>query len=304
MSRRPYYKDLRIEHFRTFCEVARLGSFAATAAGIGLSRTTVWQQVETLERKLNVKLFRRRKRGVELTEEGAALLELAQPPVSAFETLHDAFQERLKTQGAILRIATVHGTEVFLASHEFRRHFANARITFFERRSPEVVQMVVDGDCDLGFCPYPATMTKSPTIHFEQVGTREVTLIAPAEHPLACKRRFDLAELVDYPLIMAPADNPWRKPVDRVFDHHGLTDQVRVVVESNSLETHERCVSLGLGVSIAAPGVRYVPCSGLVRRSLSAFFGAIPFFALWKKGAYLLPQASLFVERVKQHCGK
>jgi molybdenum-dependent DNA-binding transcriptional regulator ModE len=56
MSRNRYYKEIRFEHFRTFRQVARLRSFAAAAKAIGLSRPTVWQQIDALESEFGVKL--------------------------------------------------------------------------------------------------------------------------------------------------------------------------------------------------------------------------------------------------------
>jgi len=67
---RHYYKEFRYEHFRTFCAVARQGTYSAAGGSLGLSRSTVWQQVESLEREFSVKLTRRHGRGRELTAEG------------------------------------------------------------------------------------------------------------------------------------------------------------------------------------------------------------------------------------------
>src|SRR5438270_5085244 len=107
MAGRRYYKDIRFEHFRTFCEAARLGSFAAAGAVVGLSRPTVWQQIDSLERDLEARLFRRKKRGVELTGEGRLLLELVHPSVATMASVKEAFRARLQAQAPVLRVADI-----------------------------------------------------------------------------------------------------------------------------------------------------------------------------------------------------
>lgn len=51
MTARTYYKQSRLEHYRTLCEAAVAENFSSAAAKLGLSRSTVWQQIKTLERE-------------------------------------------------------------------------------------------------------------------------------------------------------------------------------------------------------------------------------------------------------------
>ena len=59
---------------RAFEAAARRLSFTGAANEIGLTQAAVSQQIRLLESRLRVKLFRRMRRGVELTAEGAAYL--------------------------------------------------------------------------------------------------------------------------------------------------------------------------------------------------------------------------------------
>src|SRR5437763_19435 len=67
---RIYYKGIQLEQIRSFCRVARLGSFVAVAAELGLSAPTVWRQVRALERECQSRLLVRKGRSVQLTSEG------------------------------------------------------------------------------------------------------------------------------------------------------------------------------------------------------------------------------------------
>src|SRR6516225_6129960 len=94
MSHDHRYKEIQLAQLRSFCLAANEGNFTSAARALGLSPSTVWQQVRALERELKAKLLRRRGRAVELTDEGGLLLETVQPHVSGLDSLRRLFEAR------------------------------------------------------------------------------------------------------------------------------------------------------------------------------------------------------------------
>ncbi len=76
-----------LKFLKTFQIAARRGSFAAAAAELCLTDSAVSHQVRGVEEQLGVALFQRKPRSLELTEQGARLLEHIDP---AFVTLEAA----------------------------------------------------------------------------------------------------------------------------------------------------------------------------------------------------------------------
>ena len=64
-----------IQALQAFATAARLGSFTRAAEQLYLTQSAVTHQIKALEGYLQVALFHRRGRGVELTEAGAALYQ-------------------------------------------------------------------------------------------------------------------------------------------------------------------------------------------------------------------------------------
>jgi DNA-binding transcriptional LysR family regulator len=293
---RRYYKTVRPGHYRTFAEVARLGSFTAAGAALGLDRTTVWQQIESLELDLKVALFGRHQRGLELTDEGRLLLELVGPLVAAFDSIRDEFQSRVNGQEQLIRVAGIPDAELRQAALQFHKQFPNIRVAIYERASLEAVQMVENGDCEFGNCLYRTDVAGNPVVHFERIGEREPALLTPKDHPLATKKRVNLADLVAYPLVLAPPTNPWRKYIDLAFEREELLDRVHVAVETHNVHNGVECVRMGLGISIGWLSSQRPEAPGLHFRSLKHLFGVAPQYLIWKKGACLLPHLRAFGE--------
>ncbi len=109
---------------RTFEAAARLGSFKAAATELSVTPTAVSHQIRTLEEHLEVPLFIRRTRAVELTESGRRLSEAA----------HQGFQQ------IMLALEEVSATETVLTvstTPAFASLWLVPKLGRFQERHPE-----------------------------------------------------------------------------------------------------------------------------------------------------------------------
>src|SRR4051812_20348604 len=106
MNQRRYFKELRLQQFRALMEVSRKGTFTAAAQALGLSRTSVWQQIRSLEDDFGVELAVVKGQKLNLTPEGHQLLEMITPIVDGFDGVKTAFLDRLGRMQRRLEVAT------------------------------------------------------------------------------------------------------------------------------------------------------------------------------------------------------
>jgi DNA-binding transcriptional LysR family regulator len=80
---------IELRHLRYFVAVAQEAHITRAAERLGMQQPPLSQQIKALEHQIGVQLFRRKARGVELTEAGRSLLADA---LSVLTRLDDAVE--------------------------------------------------------------------------------------------------------------------------------------------------------------------------------------------------------------------
>ncbi len=116
---------------RAFLAVAETGSLSAAARKLGTSQPTLGRQIRQIETSLDLNLFARRPRGLDLTDSGAALLPHARQMAEAMTAL------ALTAAG---QTADVRGT-VRLTASAVVAHYALPPIIAHIRRAEPLIQI-------------------------------------------------------------------------------------------------------------------------------------------------------------------
>jgi DNA-binding transcriptional LysR family regulator len=272
-------KDINWNAVYGFWLVAERGSFAAAARTLPRgSVQALHKRVRTLESEqhLNLPLLRSRAtKGVELTEAGQRLFDLASPAFRAFEGL--TAEIRREDTGPLLLAGTVFGSNSYVAKivSQFSPQFPCVSIHLTLREPLDVIRMVESGEVDFGICSPTSALTDCEAK--VRIPMRS-TVILPRGHRLS-KGIPSWRELVKESLILPERGSLLTKIFEDLIEQQGLSSAIRVTAQMTTPELSAAAVRAGLGVALVATGpgslpklrgmLRVDPPPGLAKMSLS-----------------------------------
>lgn len=298
----PDVPSISTDQMAALVELARQGSLRAAAEVLHISEQGVRNRLVALEARLGAELYRKRRgvrRSAPLTPEGRRLLPHAIQFLERAGQLGELFDEPVEPHE--VHVAASQYLIAYVLIDAVRRfHAAEPRIRIrLSARTEEEIDEELRNDplITLGVAaPYGA----SPELEYRHLFSMEWSLITPRKHPLLEKRRIQLADLADQPLILYESGSTGRAHVVEAFRKCELSP--RVEMEATNTDLIVRMVEAKLGVAIVplhASGAvtrgRRVGC-----RPLRKHIRAIDSGILTRKDERLSAAALQFIEFVAQ----
>jgi DNA-binding transcriptional LysR family regulator len=294
--------SLSTDQVAALVEVARQGSLRRAAEVLLLSEQGVRNRLLALEKRLGVQLYHKRRgmrRTTPLTAQGRQFLPHARAFLERSRELCELFDGA--AQQREVRVVASQYLIAYVLIDAVRRFHAAAphiRIRLSTRTEREVEQELIDDtEIDLGVA---APFEASPDLDYRHLFSMPWSLIARPGHPLLRRRRFELADLTDQPLILFERGSTGRQHVIDAFHQAELSP--RVEMETTNTEIIVRMVEAGLGISLVP-----LLASGIVTRSrrvgvrsLGERIRPIDSGILLRRGEPPLPAARQFIEFIER----
>ena len=258
---------------RSFEAVVRLGGVGRAARALHLAQPTVSTQIKELSVALDLVLFEPRGRGLEPTAVGERLAVAVREMGAAWQGFEEDAAALQGLRRGRLRIAAVTTTEYFLPDllGPFARQYPGIQIQLAVENRDAVVARLERGDDELAVMMLPPSHL--PLSHWPFL-ENPLVVIAPAEHPLARRRRLKLAEMTGEPLLSREAGSGTRAAAEQAFAAQGVEWLPRMALGSNEAIKH--AVRAGLGLAVlsrhtlapdpATEGLAVLPVSGFPLR--------------------------------------
>jgi len=253
MGRTYRYKDIQLSQLRSFCLAARERNFTAAARTLGLSASTVWEQLRALERTLGCSLLRREGRSIQLSAEGELLLGILQPHIEAIDSLERLFDVGRLQLPPQLTIASSQYLLRYHLAHVIREYttaFPQVHLNIQHPMAGQLTSIVEHHQADVAVCAYEPEEPKSDVLAYEPLLELPLMLLTAKKHPLSRKKKVELADLPEFPVILPASDSLTRRLIDRQIHRHDLSGRLRVIMESPIFDTIQQYVSLGIGVGL------------------------------------------------------
>lgn len=240
--------QLKLSQLRILVAVADAGSFSEAALMLQMSQSAVSYAIATLEEELGIVLLARGRYGSHLTPVGEEIVDRARQMLRLMEDIIKQANLAKGLDGGHLRLSTFRspGTHILpdvLA--EYCRHYPAIAIDIreYDDRS-EVEDDLRKGRSDIGITYLPVGAEFKA---WELMRDEFVVLFPPGFEP--ANRKLEWAELIPFPLIMAPIGDGCDAMVYAHCAHYGTTLHATYQIRSDA--TIVNMVAKGLGAAIS-----------------------------------------------------
>lgn len=267
---------MELRHLRYFLAVAEEGHVTRAAARLGIQQPPLSQQIQALESELNLQLFKRLPRGMELTEAGRSFLTDTQAILAQVSEARARAQRTARGEQGTVSIgftsSALFHPMIPNAIRIFREHYPLINLDLEELGTVELIDGLRNERIDAAFIRSPAPDPHGLNIH---PLLEEPMLVALSDnHPYAvppsdandCDLTID--KLAKEPLIL------YRRRAgaglyDAIFSaYHKAGFVPRVVQEAPRILSTLNLVAAGLGYTIVPESLCQVQIQGVAYRSI------------------------------------
>lgn len=242
MSRLPSLKQLE-----AFLAIESTRNLTEAASRLHVSQPALSRTLQLMEDTVQVRLFERNTRSVELTSAGAAMLPIAKRLVGEFHESFGQFGDFLGGQNGGVVVAGLPSIVVALVPHAIRKMAETSpgvEVKVLGLAEQQALAAVRAGTVDFALATQPAS---SGGLRFEQLVTDEYVLVCRKDDPLARRKTAPWSALERQCFVAMAPSSSVRPMTDRVFVELGITVDVRY--ESDNISLMGPMVAAGLGVS-------------------------------------------------------
>jgi len=266
------------DQLRSFIVFAETRNFTRAAERLAISQPSLHVKIRKLAESLDVALYRRVGRNLELTPEGERLLGFARDSSERSTRFEAELHGRRAEQPVVL--AAGEGAYLYLLGGAIQR-FVGKRgkpsLRLLVRDRDAALEAVRRGEAHLGVT---ALDERPLDLWTQKLVEVQMVAVVPARHRLARRRTLRLADLDGERWIVPPAGRPHRATLSRALDAAGI--RWEPVVETSGWELMLHFARLGIGVAIVNSCCT-IP-RGLVAKSLPELPG-IPYYLVQRERA-------------------
>jgi DNA-binding transcriptional LysR family regulator len=283
---------MELRHLRYIIAVAEEGHITRAAERLGIQQPPLSRQIKAIEREIDVQLFRRKPRGVELTDAGRAFLDGARAMFASLDhTVETTRRTARGEQGQVsigMSGAAFHSL-VPRIIREFREAYPRVSVMLNEGFPDELIGRVRDEEIDIAFVRTPVVDPKGVVI--ESLLKEPMVVAMPSGHTLAQRAKtadtaLPLKALAGETFILYGRGHTIHtqqsNAVLAACHAAGFNPRVGHVASNNVSRLN--LVAAGLGIAMVAASMRRMNIDGVTYRRLKGTPLTLPLDVASRRG--------------------
>ncbi len=279
LEQNPYSLGMTMElrHLRYFIAVAEEGHITRAAERLGMQQPPLSRQIKAIEREMDVQLFRRKARGVELTDAGRTFLDDARAMLGHLDDAFDTARRTARGEQGRISVGYTNSPAfhplVPRVIREFRQAFPLVSLTLEESSPYDLIECMQNDKIDIAFIGGPVADQEGVAI--DPLLEEPMVVALPSGHPLARSENggdtaLSLKSLAGETFIVfGRPHSPSTMQANAVIaacQAAGFSPRVGHVVPNNLSRLN--LVAANLGIAIIAASLQQMNIDGVVYRRL------------------------------------
>ncbi|WP_019508392.1 LysR family transcriptional regulator [Pleurocapsa sp. PCC 7319] len=273
---------MELRQLRYFVAVAQELHFGKAAERLQITQPALSKQIRVLETELEIQLFIRTKRTVNLTKAGEVFFAQAQQLLQQAE---EAIQLAKRTaSGEVGRLnigftATATYTVLPELIRKFRSRYPQVEVEMLELCTEAQVATLNRGEIDLGFLHPPID---SRGLEIYPILSEDFILVLPPQHHLIDKQSLSFKDLAGESFLIHP-----RQEGPFLYDRflklcRQAGFQPQIVKEVTSHQTRICLVAAGMGITFIPAGLQTLVSQDLIYKPIENSPIKLEFAAAWR----------------------
>lgn len=274
LNQLPNISTIQVEAFLTLASTL---NFTRAAETLHTTQPNLSKMIVRLEDELEVKLFVRNRRNVNLTTAGDFLKEKLSSYTKTFlDTISDtkAISIHNKPPLSIAMVGTAVLNELPIIIHQFTDKHPHVPISVTDYPLPQIEENLKDNHIDIALVPeyVIGDLSKFKSMEFLK---DDMYLVTDHHNPLGQRSSVNVTDLADQTLIV-----PDLKLITNIFTDHHISP--KIIEESTSLNNVILKVESGLGVSLFAGHLKRFYGKNLSFVKLEGYSNYFKIYCIWK----------------------
>ncbi|WP_424494398.1 LysR family transcriptional regulator [Salinimicrobium sp. GXAS 041] len=230
--------------------VAEHQNFTKAAQKVFVTQPTLSMQIQKLEDELDVLIFDRSKKPIELTETGKKIVQQARNIVNESDRIKDIVDQQKGFVGGLFRlgiIPTVMPTLLPMFLTNFIRKYPKVKLKIEELHTEAMMEKLKDGHLDAGIAATPLKMDniKEQPLYYEPfVG------YIPSGHRLHSQEKLEVNDLDLEDILLLEDGHCFKEGILNLCKSTRTYEEDRFQLESGSFETMVKLANEGLGMTL------------------------------------------------------
>jgi DNA-binding transcriptional LysR family regulator len=245
-----------LQQLRILKAVATEKNFTKAAAILYLSQPSLSKQIKTLEKNLDTLLINRERNKISLTENGKVLLQYSERILALCEESCRALTDLKNGERGNLTVGASQTIGTYLMPRVlalFAQNYPQIDLKVQVNSTRIITNSIINREIDIAVVGGEISYDLKKTLSIEDFVYDELSLIISKSHPFAKKKKINKEDLYCLDFITLNSNSTIKKFIDNILIQNQIeTQQLKTILQLNSIEGIKTAVSLGLGAAFVS----------------------------------------------------